>query len=152
MIVPLFDYIALIVQSSLQKCIKRLQPLQNRAIRTILCKRGYISTPEMKGYHKILGLHYLENRRKFFMAKMIYKLSKDTRNLDDYRPGLELRAHPKVKMKVPFTKKNRVLNSPYYLCVRIWDQLPVDIQRAPSIMGFINKVKQIDFTSYKIYV
>ena len=32
------------------------------------------------------------------------------------KPKVELRARPKVKMKIAFTKEQGVLKSPYYLC------------------------------------
>ena len=55
------------------------------------------------------------------MLKMMYKYSQYEEYVDQYRPKVELRARPKVKMKVAFTRKERVLKSPYYLCNKLWD-------------------------------
>ena len=62
--------------------------------------------------HSDLNLKWLDYRRKLFMLKMMYKLSKDERNVDRYRPEMMLRTGPKVKMKIAFTSKERVLRRP----------------------------------------
>ena len=50
----------------------------------------------------------------------------------------------KVKMKIAFTDKERVLRSPYYKCNRLWDQLSTDIQTTENIFEFKAKLKKID--------
>ena len=42
------------------------------------------------------------------MLMLMYKLSQDLDNIDTYHPEMLLRTGPKVKMKVPFTDKERV--------------------------------------------
>ena len=39
-----------------------------------------------------------------------------------------VRTRPKVKLKLEFSKKQRLLNSPYYLIVELWNQMGVDVQ------------------------
>ena len=145
-ILPIIDYLSIIVNSSTKRKIKKLQPLQNRAIRTILRLKGYISTEEMDDYHDRLHLELLENRRKYFMLKMMYKLSHFECNIDRYRPTRVLRTAPKVKMKVCFTDKERVRKSPYYLCNRLWDKLEADVQLSQNRFAFGNYLKKMDLS------
>ena len=98
--------------------IGKLQPL-----RTVKKLNGYISTNDMKTLHKDLNLKLLYYRRKMFMLKMMYKLSKDESNVERYRPEMLLRTGPKVKMNIVFTNKERGLKSPFYLCNKLWEKL-----------------------------
>ena len=135
-ILPILDYSCFLIESSTQRKIKRLQPIQNRAIRTVKKLRGYISTEEMEKLHTELHLQLLSDRRKRFMLMLMYKLSRDDMNVNTHRPDRILRTGPKVKLKVPFTDKERVLRSPYYVGSRLWDRLDVDFQRSNNIWEF----------------
>ena len=57
---------------------------------------------------------------------------------------VELRARLKVKMKIAFTKKERVLKSPYYLCNKLWDQLDHTVQNLSSCFEFTTVMKKMD--------
>ena len=135
-ILPILDYVSVLVNSSTQSKISKLQPHQNRAVRIVKKLNGYDSTAEMSVYHKELKQKMLGYRRKMFMLKMMYKLSKEEDNIERYRPEMLLRTGPKVKMKVAFTNKERVLRSPYYLCNKLWDKLDSDTQRAKNVEDF----------------
>ena len=97
-ILPILDYICILVNSSTQRRIKKLQTLQNRAIRIIEKRTGYISTEDMDELHWKLRLKKLCDRRKMFMLKMMYKLILKEENVNTYRPEVVLRTAPKVKM------------------------------------------------------
>ena len=71
--------------------------------------------------------------KRLFMLKMMYKYSQRQEYVEPYKPKMELRAKPKVKMKVSFTKKERVLRSPYYATNRLWDQLDHTVQNLNSV-------------------
>ena len=122
-ILPILDYVSILVNSSTQKKIDKLQPLQNRAVRIIAKLGRRVSTDDMKKHHKSLKLRMLSERRKMFMLTLMYKFSQNIENVNRYRPDISLRTGPKVKMKVPFTDKDRVLRSPYYKCNSLWDKL-----------------------------
>ena len=139
-ILPIIEYLSIIVNSSTKRKIKKLQPLQNRAIRIISNLKGYISTEEMDDFHKRLHLDLLENKRKYFMLKMMYKLSRLDCNIACYRPNRVLRTDPKVKMKIDFTDKERVHMSPFYLCNCLWDKLEADIQLSQNRFIFGNHI------------
>ena len=49
------------------------------------------------------------------MLKMMYKLSREESNTEQYRPEMFLRTGSKVKMKIAFTNKERarVMRSPF---------------------------------------
>ena len=145
-ILPILDYVSVLINSSTQRKIAKLQPLQNRAIRIVKKLSGYISTNEMKKLHNDLNLKWLDYRRKMFMLKMMYKLSKDENNVEQYRPEMLLRTGPKVKMKIVFTNKERVLRSPYYVCNRLWDKLDSSVQMAKGVVEFNNLLKRMDLT------
>ena len=79
-----------------------------------------------------------------FTLMLMYKLSIDIENVDARRPEMVLRTGPKVKMKVPFTEKERVRRSPFYVGSRLWDKLESSVQNANSLLEFKNFLKQID--------
>ena len=64
-------------------------------------------------------------------------------NVNTHRPDRILLTGPKVKLKVPFTDKERVLRSPYYVGSRLWDRLDVDFQRSNNIFEFKNVIKKL---------
>ena len=145
-ILPILDHVSVVVNSSTQRKISKLQPLQNRAVRITKRLGGYISTMEMRNMHKELNLKWLDYRRKMFMLKMMYKLSKDESNIERYRPEMLLRTGPKVKMKVAFTNKERVLKSPYYLCNKLWEKMDSKVQMAQNVVEFKTMLNKMDLT------
>ena len=119
---------SLINEYSIRKKVNKLQPLQNRAVKIILNKYEYICTEEMMNLHSQLGLLTMGCRRKMFMLCLVFKYSKKQINLDEHRPDMVLCGRHKVKIKLAFSNKGRVLKSPYYLAVHLWNQLEVDVQ------------------------
>ena len=73
-ILPILDYVSVIVNSSTQRKIAKLQPLQNTAIRTIRELNGYISTSDVEDLHKDLNLKLLADRRKWLVLSLVYKM------------------------------------------------------------------------------
>ena len=143
-ILPILDYVCVVVNSSTQKKRSKLQPLQNKAVRIIEKCKGYISTSDMEKLHDKLHLKMLYVRRKTFMLKMMYKLSKTEDNVDRYRPEMLLRTGPKVKMKIAFTDKERVKKSPYYLCNQLWERLESNIQLSSTLVEFKNNLRRVN--------
>ena len=137
---------SIIVNSSTQRKIKKLQPLQNRALRTIEKCSGYVSTQEMIELHTKFNLKMLNDRRKIFMLKMMYKLSREKENVNTYRPEMLLRTAPKVKMKIEFTDKEKVRRSPYYMCNQLWDKIDSGVQTANSMLEFTKGLRSIDLS------
>ena len=146
-ILPILDYLCILVNSSTQRRISKLQPLQNKAIRIIETCTGYISTMDIDKLHVKLNLKLLRVRRNIFMLKMMYKLSRIEENVNRYRPEMMLRTGPKVKMKIVFTDKERVRRSPYYIGINLWDKLESDLQLSKTQIEFNNKLKHVDVQS-----
>ena len=96
--------------------------------------------------HTELNLKLLAERRKYFMLILMYKLSEVEDNVNRYRPEILLRTGPKVKMKVDFTDRERVLRSPYYVSNRLWDKLDSEIQHSETIVEFKNKLRRLDLS------
>ena len=140
----------MVTESSIRKKVNKLQPLQNRAVKIILNKYEYICTEEMRNLHSQLGLLTLGCRRKMFMLCLVFKYSKKQINLDEHRPDMVLRGRHKVKMKLAFSNKGRVLKSPYYLAVHLWNQLEVDVQMSICKKDFRQKLYFIDFNNLSI--
>ena len=84
--------------------------------------------------HTELGLSLLKDRQQMSILKLVFKYSKKEENVEMYRPDMVLQGRHKVKMKILYTNKDRVIKSPYYLVVNLWNQLERDIQT------IINKV------------
>ena len=99
----------------------------------------------MEIMHKELNLKLLADRRKFFMLMLMYKLSTKEENVNRYRPEMLLRTGLKVKMKVDFTDRERVLRSPY-VCNRLWDKLESEIQHCETVFEFKNKLRKLDMS------
>ena len=98
----------------------------------------------MEKLHDKLHLKMLYVRRKTFMLKMMYKLSKTEDNVDRYRPEMLLQTGPKVKMKIAFTDKERVKKSPYYLCNQLWERLESNIQLSSTLVEFKNNLRCVN--------
>ena len=49
-------------------------------------------------------------------------------------------------MKIPFTSKERVLRSPFYLCNKLWDKLDSEVQLAKNVVDFKNILNKMDLT------
>ena len=64
--------------------------------------------------------------------------------MDVFRPEMMLRTGPKVKMKLPFTDKERVRRSPFYMGSRLWDKLDVNTQTSVTMLEFKNNIKKLD--------
>ena len=70
----------------------------------------------------------------------------DLENVNRYRPEMLLRTAPKVKMKIDFTDKEKVRQSPYYLCNQYWEKIDSAIQTANNIFDFSKQLRKIDLT------
>ena len=81
------------------------------------------------------------------MLTLLYKLSKVKENVNRDRPEMLLRTGPKVKMKIDFTDRERVLRSPYYACNRLWDKLDCNIQHSKTMLEFKNNLRKVNLST-----
>ena len=110
----------------------------------------YIGTEDMKLLHNQLRLSMLCTRRRKFILKLIFKLSKIEENVELYRPDIRLRGREKVRMHKPYSNKERVLKSPYYLAVNLWNQLDEEMQTIQNRFDFKKRLNFVDVDSLKI--
>ena len=66
--------------------------------------------------------------------------------MNNYRPEMLLRTGPKVKMKIAFMEKTRVLRSPYYKCTQLCDKLQSVPQMSRNMSEFNNNMKKVDMS------
>ena len=72
-----------------------------------------------------------------------YKYSQREEYVEQYKPQMELRTRPKVKIKLCNTKKERVLRSPYYLANKLCDQLDHEVQNLDTMFEFATATTKI---------
>ena len=61
----------------------------------------------------------------------------------DKKKKIELRSRNKVKFKQNFTDKTKVLNSPFYRGMYLWNQLPACVQNIEEISCFKVNIRAI---------
>ena len=59
--------------------------------------------------------------------------------------NMALRSSKKVKMKNDFTDKTKVNNSPYNRGLRLWNQIPADLQKQKNKHVFKKQLKSYNF-------
>ena len=77
--------------------------------------------------------------------KIVHKTSKDKVNIDISRPPRDLRSKPKVKLKNKFTSITKVYNSPLYRGIRLWDQLPPNLQTEENNTRFKTEINRFEW-------
>ena len=83
-----------------------------------------------------LRLHRDRNLIKIMHAKSPMHKSVDSEN-----HGIELRSNSKVKIKMDYTAKTRVFNSSLYRGTRLWNLLPIDLQKEKDKFVFKKKLR-----------
>ena len=145
MIRPHLDYIDFVIDSSAMDRIKRLDTLQNKALRRI----EYCPIKENRLSYELLQRKYniedLKLRRKRNLLKIIHANSAELENVDSESHQIELRSKNKINIKTDFTAKTRVYNSPLFRGARLWNLLPVDLQKEQNKFVFKKKLRTLTF-------
>ena len=145
MIRPHLDYIDFVIDSSSADRVKRLDTLQNKALRRI----EYCPIKENRLDYSILQKKYnieeLRLRRKRNLVKIIHARSPLLESIDTECHSIDLRSSNKVKIKMDYTAKSRVFNSPLYRGARLWDMLPADLQKEKDKYVFKKKLRTCTF-------
>ena len=74
----------------------------------------------------------------------MYSESKLERNIDMYRPHMQLLSSGNVKMNHKFTRLTKIQKSPYYRGLSLWDGLPKEPQLVESRQVFKDRIKKYD--------
>ena len=144
MIMPHFDYVDFVIDSSTKKCTDRIERLHKRAVRKIENKSDVENREQYDLLLNSYKLTSLYQRRNEHLLLLMYKHSmtnKDSLLLQ--RPKMELRSKNKVKFKQNFTDKTKVLNSPFYREMYLWNQLPAHIQQKEEISVFKTNIRAL---------
>ena len=102
MIRPHMDYIDFVIDSSSADRIKRLDTLQNKALRRIeycMNKENRLDYSVLQGKYNIEDLKLRRNRN---LMKIIYSRSSSLKSIDSGNHCIELRSNVKVKIKTVF--------------------------------------------------
>ena len=144
MIIPHFDYVDFVVDSATKKTTDRLERIHKRAVRKIENKSEYENKEEYDVLLHRYNLTTLYQRRTEHLLLFMYKNSKTNKDSPTIqRPKIELRSRNKVKFKQVFTDKTKVLNSPLYRGMYLWDQLPACIQNNENISIFKRNIQSM---------
>ena len=84
----------------------------------------------------------LKVRRKRNLLNIMYDQSQNINNLQNRKCNINLRSSRKVKMKSSFTRLTKVMKSPLYRGLELWNQLSDELQTEPSKIKFKNAVKK----------
>ena len=132
---PILDYADFLFDSTVKLELDLLDRIQERVL--ALIGWGQMNNREIENIYTIELLR--ARRRKHHLALM-YRLSKIDLYIDHARPEIALRSRNKVKFKIPKTKLTKVLKSPYYRGVTLWDMLPKEVQRATTKVRFKKQI------------
>ena len=142
MIIPLFDYADFMVESASKVKISKLEKLQEKALKCIenSCRKKVNVDPLYEKY----GIQQLCLRYREHISCFMYRQSKKPGVLDATRPPINLRSNKKVKFKKHSKYRYMMyLKSPRVRCVRMWDMLPVKVQKATTKVKFKCLIKKI---------
>ena len=142
MIRPHLDYIDFVVDSGISDRILKLDRLQEKAIRRIEYCTDKNARKKIDVLQEEFKIESLPLRRKRNLVKIVHKTSKIKVNVDISRPNMDLRSKPKVKLKNKFTGITKVLNSPLYRGIRLWDQLPPTMQKEENSIKFKTEINR----------
>ena len=141
MIRPHLDYIDFVVESGSADRIQKLNNLQKKAVRRV----EYCTIPENRQNLDVLLEKYkiesLKLRRRRNLVKIIYSQSACSKNLKVDTVKINLRSKKKVHLKKDFTSKTKILNSPLYRGIRLWDLLPSDLQKEKDFRAFKKRLR-----------
>ena len=133
-ILPLYDYGDFVVDCGPKYYIKKLDALHEKGLKLIDCKMHHnADIALLQSHYRIIPPQL---RRREHLYVVMYRLSKFGDNLEKYRPKIHLRSRKKVKFKSQRRNLEKVLKSPFSRGVKLWDQIPENIQRALTKVKF----------------
>ena len=142
MIRPHLDYVDFVVDSGSADRIKKLDTLEKKAIRRIEYCINVTNRQETNMLREKYKIEDLKLRRKRNLVKIMYHQSLNIDNLRKVTTDKNLRSKKKVKLDNNFTNKTKVFNSPLYRGIRLWDTLPMEIQKETDKYSFKKKISK----------
>ena len=140
-IIPLFDYADFLIDSGPKYFVERLDSLHEKAVRLIDCKNN--ENLDLASLETLYRLNDVRTRRYEHHCTIMYRMSRQRGKLDEYRPPMVLRSRNKVKFKKRNRNKEKILKSPMYRGVTLWDMIPQSIQRSLTKVKFKREIKTV---------
>ena len=140
MILPIMEYGDIFLSSLSVATKKKLQTMQNKALKIALNRDPEHCTTALHEEAKLLKL---SERRKAHILQFTFKLKRNTKRLLRGRTGRITRSSRKIlfKLRKPTTEKYKKCLSYYGL--RLWNSLPVNVQTMNEPVCFKNRIKTI---------
>ena len=133
-ILPIMDYADFLFESAPKYELDYLDTVQKRAIRIIKFGNGTeIHNEEIERKYSLTKLYM---RRRIHHLALMYRLSDIESYIDSTRPNIDLRSRNKIKFRTDVTKLTKVMRSPYYRGMTLWDGLTENVQRATTKVKF----------------
>ena len=130
-ILPYFDYGDIFYMDTHARVLKKLQVLQNRALRICLRSQPRESRDVL---HREAGLPLLENRRFTHLRNFMYA-RKDNGDYVDTNVN-STRAHDAVRFKIELAKSKTFERSIYYKGAKEWNSLDSSTRNIPPLLDF----------------
>ena len=140
-ILPLFDYADFLIESGTTYYINRLHNLHEKAVWLIDCNKH--KDEDLSSLERRYLLESPSMRRKEHHCMIMYRLSGKGQYIDRYRPPIRLRSRKKVKFKTYKRNLSKIVKSPFYRGIKLWDMIPIEIQRSVTKVKFKRELKQI---------
>ena len=141
MIRPHLEYGDFFINSANQKCIDKIERLQERILRVIEYKSESKNQVEMSVLKKSTGIEDFAIRRKRSLLRLMFFQSKKSENIKIKELSMSLRSSKKVNLKSNFTRLTKIQRSPYYRGLKLWDSLPEHLQKEENRFKFKTNVK-----------
>ena len=143
MILPLMEYGDIFLHSASQKIRKKLQVLQNKALRCALAKDKYTKSDDLHKEGKILKL---KNRRHIHILLHMFQLAQmpDFKLWKAHQPtGVRTRSSKKKLISLRKPKNEKYKKSITYQGPKLWNALPGHLQKIESYHEFKTQVKKL---------
>ena len=111
-----------------QKCIDKIECLQERVLRVIEYEPVAINRKEISDLKISMGIEDLVIGRKRSVLRLMYYQSKKSTNVQIKEMNISLRSSRKINLKSDFTRLTEIQRSPYYRGLKLWNALPESIQ------------------------
>ena len=138
MILPIVEYGDIYMSSTTKKSLKKLQVIQNKALRCALNHDPRSDTGELHYEEK---LKKLKHRRKEHMLLHMYQISQNKVFKGwKKKTSINTRSSQKKLMVVKKPNSSKFRKSVTYLGPKYWNSLPTDIQQSDSYPLFKSKL------------
>ena len=139
MILPILEYGDIYLQSASSENRKKMQKLQNKALKCALDKEKRYNTNKL---HKEAKLQKLKHRRKLHLLQHMYQVAHmPTFSGWKRRALIRTRSSNKKLLKIKKPNLAKFQNSITYTGPKTWNSLPTEIQKSGNYTHFKHNIK-----------